>query len=153
MHQAAKFYSRCRIPKNPWRWPSRCLSAPATGAMSWNMSWIPTPIWRNSSCRFSISNWLVVFLEHDFYFPTVGNGMSSSQLTSPHIFQRNRSTTHQAKEVLCWAGPLPCGETHLQRISPPSRRPSGREGRETGSRNLKRDLCHQPTNHSHGSWA
>ena len=33
----------------------------------------------------------------DYDFPeTVGNGMSSSQLTrSPHIFQRGRSTTNQ----------------------------------------------------------
>ena len=53
--QAAKFYSRCPIHKNPSRWPSRCLLVLETGAMSWSMSWIPAPIWRNSSCRFFIS--------------------------------------------------------------------------------------------------
>ena len=33
-YQAAKFYSRCPIHKNPSRWPSRCLLVPETGAMS-----------------------------------------------------------------------------------------------------------------------
>ena len=46
------------------------------------------------SCKTKIDMILVGGLEHFFVFPLI-LGSSSSQLTSPHIFQRGRYTTNQ----------------------------------------------------------
>ena len=62
-----------------WRWRSAGITA-ATGL---------------KVTTFLYLFWLVVWNMNFYDFPYIGNGMSSSQLTFTHIFQRGRYTTNQ----------------------------------------------------------